>query len=413
MLESISFTTRIMRKRPLRSLLSILQLALGVWIVAIVLSLSLNAMYEDGAIRSLGDTLLQLQVLKEERSDNHVMTMIISNFQTEDLSRLQDESLFIDSAFIYETLWSVEIEVDGVSYQVRTAAEATAPMFSAVGMELVEGEFFTQADVEQSNPVALISQTIADQLFPGESPVGKRFSTRSFGEREFTIIGVYKPLAPALESFLREGFLIVPLGTMRSMGPIEWEPTYNSLFVQAMPGHLSDAVEEARVILADRIVEDMELRAFSLAEQQARLRESIGFMTGILGAFAFVAVAISSIGILSIMLVSVVERTRELGLRRALGASRLQIVGHVLNEAFVLSLLGSVIGLGAALLSNEYVSTKLLSTIYILGTTTMNRLNPQAMALAFILALATGQLFGLYPAIQAAQITPVDALRDH
>ena len=82
MLESISFTTRIMRKRPLRSLLSILQLALGVWIVAIVLSLSLNAMYEDGAIRSLGDTLLQLQVLKEERSDNHVMTMIISNFQT-------------------------------------------------------------------------------------------------------------------------------------------------------------------------------------------------------------------------------------------------------------------------------------------------------------------------------------------
>ena len=63
-------------------------------------------------------------------------------------------------------------------------------MFSAVGMELVEGEFFTQADVEQSNPVALISQTIADQLFPGESPVGKRFSTRSFGEREFTIIGV-------------------------------------------------------------------------------------------------------------------------------------------------------------------------------------------------------------------------------
>ena len=85
-------------------------------------------------------------------------------------------------------------------------------------------------------------------------------------------------------------------------------------------------------------------------------------MTGILGAFAFVAVAISSIGILSIMLVSVVERTRELGLRRALGASRLQIVGHVLNEAFVLSLLGSVIGLGAALLSNEYVSTKLLST---------------------------------------------------
>ena len=68
----------------LRSLLSILQLALGVWIVAIVLSLSLNAMYEDGAIRSLGDTLPQLQVLKEERSDNHVMTMIISNFQTED-----------------------------------------------------------------------------------------------------------------------------------------------------------------------------------------------------------------------------------------------------------------------------------------------------------------------------------------
>lgn len=414
MLDAVKFATRIIGKRPLRSLLTILQLALGVWIVSIVLSLSFNARYEDPIAKSLSDSLVQLQLLKEERTDDHIMAVFMDNFQLEDAARLEREGLHIQRAFVYSPAWQLEIESGGVSYQVRVAAEVTPQAFPALGMELVAGSFFTQSDVDQGNPVAVISQTIAGQLFPDESPVGKTIKLKQYDHREVTIIGVYQPLSASLEGFLEESFLIFPAGILRPSGLLPgWGTQYHSLLVQALPGHISEAVEEARVILADRGQDGVELRAQSFAELRGYTQDSIGTVTKFLGAVAFVAVAISSIGILSIMLVNVVERTREMGLRRALGASRLQIVGQVLSEAFVYSLLGAIVGIGAALVTSQAVSERLLAQMYYFAFPNLGALNVQAVLVTVFITAASGQLFALYPAIQAARITPVDALRDH
>ncbi|NLM54075.1 MAG: FtsX-like permease family protein [Firmicutes bacterium] len=414
MLDTVRFTGRLIRKRPLRSLLTVLQLALGVWIVSIVLSLSLNAIYEDPFTKSLSDTLLQLRVMKEEKMGNHMVSMMANTFTPDDPVRLQEQSLYTQAAFLYEPWWSVHIESEAVKYLVSAAAEATPPAFQALGLELVEGAFFTQADVDQKTPVAVISQTISSQLFPGESPVGKKLKLSQHLDREVTIIGVYRTMNPALSGFVQESFLIIPLGVV--LGPMAarmgGQRAYGRIFVQAVPGRISEAVEEAQLILADRVLEGMELQALSLAEMRAQTRSSIRTVTWFVGVFAFVAVVISSIGILSIMLVSVVERTREMGLRRALGASRLQIVGQVLNEALVFSLLGSAAGIGAAFFSSEYVSQRLFAQMYLPGILDLGGLNLTAVLITIVLAVATGQLFGLYPAIQAARITPVDALRD-
>ena len=116
---------------------------------------------------------------------------------------------------------------------------------------------------------------------------------------------------PALSGFVQESFLIIPLGVV--LGPMAarmgGQRAYGRIFVQAVPGRISEAVEEAQLILADRVLEGMELQALSLAEMRAQTRSSIRTVTWFVGVFAFVAVVISSIGILSIMLVSVVERT--------------------------------------------------------------------------------------------------------
>ena len=132
----------------------------------------------------------------------------------------------------------------------------------------------------------------------------------------------------------------------------------------------------------------------------------------LLGAFAFVAIVISSIGILSIMLVSVVERTREIGLRKALGASKLTIVAQILNESFVFSLLGAFVGLIAAFFTSGTLTNTLAEEIFFYGMDNLGGLHPKAALFAFLLAIVVGQLFGLYPAVQAAKMLPVDALRD-
>ena len=132
-----------------------------------------------------------------------------------------------------------------------------------------------------------------------------------------------------------------------------------NIFVKAKPGRIYEAVEDARTLLADRALDNMEVNGEYLQDSNRYLTEQLKTITLFLGAFAFIAVLVSAIGILSIMLVSVVERTREIGLRQALGASKRIIVGRILNESLVFSAAGSVLGLIAA----YFTAPALISTI--------------------------------------------------
>jgi putative ABC transport system permease protein len=141
------------------------------------------------------------------------------------------------------------------------------------------------------------------------------------------------------------------------------------------------------------------------------LSDQVQDITLILGAFAFIAVLVSAIGILSIMLVSVVERTREIGLRQALGATKGVIIWQILNESLVFSCVGSALGLGAALLSANTMLTLIMAQATYVKFGSVGGLHPLAAALAVLVTILMGQLFGLYPAWQAAKMTPVEALK--
>lgn len=415
MIETLKFTGRIMKKRPLRSLLTILQLALGVWIVAVILSLNLQATGRlDEVTAVFGDTLARIHVSKEETINGTVHSMRTSNFRRSDLERLK-ESSSIETAFIYDYNWYTSLQFNNLVYRVSGVAGATPEFADAIGLEMVEGHFFTDMDLDQSNRVAVISETISKQLYSNQSALGQTIQLGGFREDEigYEIIGVYKPTMSMPQHFLQESYVIFPLGYGYSAPAprnMDWEPHYGTIYIKSVPGAVFSAVEDAKMLLADRATDGMEVNGDYFQDSTQLQRTQFKNMSVLLGAFAFVAIVTSSIGILTIMLVSVVERTREVGLRKALGASKLTIVGQILNESLVFSFLGAFAGLIAAFFTAGTLANTLAEVIYSIGS--LGGLHPKAALFSFLLAIAVGQLFGLYPAIQAAKMPPVDALRD-
>ncbi|HBN97024.1 MAG TPA: hypothetical protein DDZ66_12050 [Firmicutes bacterium] len=415
-METLKFTLRIMKKRPLRSLLTILQMGLGVWIVAIILSLNFQASGSlDSINQVLGDSLAKISVSKEEQFEGGVGISTTSNLRLSDLERLL-ESEYIDAAFIYQEQWQLNIMVDGVAYSVSQSAETTSDYAQGMNLELVEGQFFTATDQRQENRVVLISEVIASQLFPNQSPVGRMIELGDYtgGKTEFEIIGVYKPQSPLLEFFMSPAHLIFPLGITQPSWFFEgdYEPTYMSIVIRAKPGQVYEAVADAQVLLADRSLDEMTIRGEYFQDSNRFFSDQICTITLFLGAFAFIAILISAIGILSIMLVSVVERTREVGLRQALGASKGIIIRQVLNESFVFSAFGAVLGLVVAYFTTERLMNLLLLEMTYPRLSNIGGLHPHAAWMSLVLALMMGLIFGFYPALQAAKMPPVEALKD-
>lgn len=415
-MDTLRFTWRIIRKRPLRSLLTVLQVALGVWIVAVILSLNFGASGSiDSANRAFGDSLAKISVSRYQEFDGEMLMVgSTSNLRYEDMVRVL-ESEYVEQAFILEERWMTSIIVDGNVYTVQTQAEVTSDYAEAVGLEIVEGQFFTKADEEQKSRVVLVSDVVAKQLWPNQSALGKVIDLGGFGEgnMEFEVIGVYKLLPPLVESFITRAHLLFPLGSTTVWVSLDdYEPHYMNIFVKAKPGRIYEAVEDARTLLADRALDNMEVNGEYLQDSNRYLTEQLKTITLFLGAFAFIAVLVSAIGILSIMLVSVVERTREIGLRQALGASKRIIVGQILNESLVFSAAGSVLGLIAAYFTAPALISTILEEAIYTSLSDVGGLHPHAAALALLVAVVMGQLFGLYPAWQAAKMAPVDALRE-
>lgn len=419
MFETFRFTSRILRKRPLRSLLTILQMGLGVWVVAIILSLNFQATGTlEHVNQSLGSSLAKLSVSQErEMEGGGVWTAFTTNFRLSDLERLKESSL-IEQAFFYESQWEQTILVGDLAYSVATSLETTEEYATAVDLKLAEGQFFTKADREQQNRVVLLSEVIAKQLFPNQKALGKSITLGRYGEDrlDYEIIGVYKPPSSLLEFFLTEPYLIFPLGVSNynwaSVLDEAYDRSYGQLVIKSSPGRVYEAVAEAQLLLGDRALDEMTVRGEYFADANRYVSEGIRQITLFLGAFAFVAILISAIGILSIMLVSVVERTKEIGLRQALGASKGVIVRQILNESLVFSILGSGLGLVVAYFSAEALVSALVQEFTYPKLTNLGGLHPKAALIACSLAVLVGQVFGLYPAMQGAKLPPVEAIRE-
>ena len=272
---------------------------------------------------------------------------------------------------------------------------------------VVDGSEFTQQDVEGANKVALLGKTVVDNLFGGAEPVGQVIRIKNV---PFTVVGMLTPKGQSSQGQDQDDVILLPISTAkRKVIGINSAnaDAVNTIMIQAKSGaQIPLAEEEARALLRQRHhlqaaeADDFTIR--NLQELFAAQEASSGIMAMMLAAVASVSLVVGGIGIMNIMLISVRERTREIGLRQAIGAKTRDILTQFLVEAVTLSIAGGFVGILLGIGASALISR-------IAGWATA--VGPGAVLLAVFFSALVGICFGYYPARKAAYLDPIEALR--
>ena len=288
----------------------------------------------------------------------------------------------------------------------NTSVIGTTPDYLvARSWPIVSGDVFTDSDVRSSTRVALIGKTAAQNLFGDENPVGK---TLRIQQSPFIVLGLLATKGQAMDGRDQDDTILIPLTTaQRQVFGSQFPGSVRMVMVQTTTQEMMPVVEKSMTELLrqrHRIREGMDndfyLRNLTAAADSAA--ESTRVMSLLLGAIASVSLLVGGIGIMNIMLVSVTERTREIGIRMAIGARERDILTQFLLEAILISvagcLIGLLLGIGGALLVDKLTGTMVI-------------ISGSSVVVAFSVAAAVGIFFGFYPARKAAKLDPIEALR--
>jgi putative ABC transport system permease protein len=268
--------------------------------------------------------------------------------------------------------------------------------------KLESGDFFTEADVRGATKVCVIGKTVATNLFPGEEPVNQMIRIYKL---PFKVIGVLGAKGQNAMGQDQDDIIIAPFATVqRKIQGVDFVGSFVMSAVSA------ERIPEAQAQVTDLLrirhrLQDWQDNDFTVRNQTdiaAAATSTSSIMTILLGSIASVSLIVGGIGIMNIMLVSVTERTREIGIRMSIGARRRDILMQFLLESIMLSVLGGLIGVVLGITSSSLISTFAGWPVFV---------SPSAVAIAFAFSAAVGMFFGFYPARKAAALSPIDALR--
>jgi putative ABC transport system permease protein len=289
-----------------------------------------------------------------------------------------------------------------------TSIYGTTPDYMVIReIGIQNGATFTQQDVDADAKVALLGQTVVNNLFNGADPIGQVIRIKRV---PFTVVGTLVPKGQSPTGQDQDDVIILPITTAQKkvFGASQARAgSVGSLMVQARgPEFIQPAQDEMRSVLRQRhhlqSNQDDDFTIRNLEEVFQAQETSSHVMSILLAAIASVSLIVGGIGIMNIMLVSVTERTREIGLRQAVGAKTRDILTQFLVEAVTLSVLGGVVGILLGVLASKLIS------IFAQWSTVVS---PGAILLAFVFSALVGVFFGFYPARKAALLDPIDALR--
>ncbi len=397
----LKIALRALARNKARSILTMLGIVIGVAAVIAMVSLGQGAQHQVAEqIASMGTNMLVVQAGSQNMGGVRGGAGTTTTLTPEDV-----EAILREAPAVAGATPSVTAGVSLVSGNQNwtTRAEGVGTSFPEIrSREVASGAFFTDADVATAARVAVIGQTVATQLFPGMDPVGQMMRVRNL---PFRVIGVLAAKGQSPWGQDQDDTVVVPYTTaMKKLLSTTYIP---SAYVSAVSSDATNAAQQeiteilrARHNIRKGQPDDFTVRNLTDVANTAQATTQV--MTLLLGGIAAVSLLVGGIGIMNIMLVSVTERTREIGIRMAVGARTKQVQSQFLIESVVLGLAGGIGGIlfGVAasfILSAAFSWPRLIS--------------PVAVAGSALFSIAIGVFFGYYPARKAANLDPIEALR--
>lgn len=404
MIENIRIALRALAANKLRAALTMLGIMIGVAAVITLLSIG------DGVTRFVADQFVGLGsnlvfVLPSEDPDRPESTLTVR-----DAELLSDPALVPDAVSVAPVLFvNVDLQYAGSVYanQLRASTPSLLPMR---GYEIERGRAIDENDYVSRSRVIVLGADVVESLYPSTvDPLGTSIKVNGI---TFEVVGLLKAKGAGLFGS-EDDLSIAPLTTVQDRlanrrSQRTGEPLLDLILIQALD---SSGVDNVVVDTADVLRQSHELDFrgeddFQILTQQdflSAFSQVTGVLTLFLGAIASISLLVGGIGIMNIMLVSVTERTREIGLRKAVGARYGDILGQFLTEAVVLSILGGLCGIGLGFLGS--------TGIHLLVPDLDTSVTAASVAMAVGFSVMVGLFFGIYPASRAAALHPIDALR--